>query len=97
MRKKSCWVLCTKHSQESDIKTFHKNKTNNFLFLHSIKMTKITLKFDNIRVNKKKIVKKVSKKVNLIIMKITFKILLVTKKVKLLDNYVLFYIKWLGM
>ena len=60
-------------------------------------MTKITLKFDNIRVNKKKIVKKVSKKVNLIIMKITFKVLLVTKKVKLLDNYVLFYIKWLGM
>ena len=56
-------------------------------------MTKITLKFDNIKVNKKKIVKKVSKKVNLIIMKITFKILLVTKKVKLLDNYILFYIK----
>ena len=87
-------------------------------------MTKKTLKFNNIKVNKKKshmpeepinlmsvnldqVV--VSDKFNnnsnkniiiiiiIIIIMMVLDILLVTKKVKLLSHYVLFYLKWVGI
>ena len=76
------------------------------LFLGIIRMSKKTLKFDNIRVNKKEFHKSkqpidlnlinadeivVSDKLSIVMM--VLNILLVTKKVKLLNRYVLSYLK----
>ena len=78
------------------------------LFLLSIRMSEKTLKCDNIRVNKKEFHKSKqpinldSVNVDQIVLSDKFKhsddgliILLVTKKVKLLNRYVLSYLKWL--
>ena len=62
-------------------------------------MSEITLKFDNIRVNKKEFYKSkqpfdlMSVNVDLNIVTKVISILLVTKKIKLLNHYVLFYLK----
>ena len=62
-------------------------------------MSEITLKFDNIRVNKKEFYKSkqpfdlMSVNVDLNIVTKVISILLVTKKMKLLNHYVLFYLK----
>ena len=78
------------------------------LILLSIRMSEKTLKFDNIRVHKKEFnksrqpfnldlvnVDEIVVPDNLNIMIMVSNILLVTKKAKLLNRYVLSYLKWL--
>ena len=73
-------------------------------------MTKKTLKFNNIRVIKKEfhiskepidlmsvIVDQIVVSDNLIIITMVLNILLVTKKVKLINHCVSFYLKWMGI
>ena len=66
-------------------------------------MNKTTLKFNNIRVHKKnfhiskKAIGLMSVNINKINVSDKLKYLLAIKNVKLLDRYVLFYLKWLGI
>ena len=81
-------------------------QNNRVLFLLSIRMSEKTLKFDNIRVNKKEFHRS-KQPINLDLVKVdqivisdrfkrsddSFKYLLATEKVKLVNRYVLSYIE----